>query len=50
MVVPSASLAEAVIPAVCPLAMSSATVLAVSSESVGVVTSNSSWSVREMVN
>ena len=49
LVVASASLAAAVIPTVWPLAMLSATVLAVLSESVGVVTSNSSWSVRAMV-
>ena len=46
MVVASASLAEAVITTVAPLAMLSATVLAVSSESVRVVTSDSSTSVR----
>ena len=50
MVVPSASEADAVISADCPLAMFSARVLASPSESVGVETSNSSWSVRAMLN
>ena len=50
MVVPSASEADAVIWADCPLAMSSAIVLASPSESVGVETSNSSWSVMAMLN
>ena len=50
LVVPSASDADAVIWADCPLAMSSAIVLASPSESVGVETSNSSWSVMAMLN
>ena len=45
LVVPSASVASAVISALAPFAMSSASVLASASESVGFVTSASSKSV-----
>ena len=49
LVVPSASEADAVISADCPLAMFSAIVFASPSVSVGVETSNSSWSVSVTV-